>query len=249
MLKKEVSKGIVLYIFEPEQGKNFGNKITALINDDKVILIDTGYAYQAKAVMEDLNSNELTIEKIIITHFHNDHMEGLKVLPNVPVYGSSYFQKTLDMWTPKEEHKYFTPTALVEESLRIQFGKHEIEMIPFPGHSICTIIIKINNEYIHVADELMFSKNGEPLLPCVSKDGVERQFLSVNKLKGYSHYTFIPAHGDSIKDKNRIENEIENISLYLSAILNNSNEITFEEATKECSCTFLGKEWHENVYK
>ena len=249
MFKKELLKGCILYIFEPEQGNYYGNTITALINDDKVILIDAGYEYQAKAVMEDLNSNKLTIEKVIITHFHDDHMEGLKVLPNVPVYGSNYYQKTLDMWTVKEEHKYFTPTVLVKEPLNIQFEQHEIEMIPFPGHSICTIIVKINDEYIHIADELMFSKNGEPLLPCILKEDVKRQFISINKLKGYSHYTFIPGHGDSIKDKNRIENEIENVSLYLSAILSNSNEITFEEATKECSCTFLYKEWHENVYK
>lgn len=249
MFEKKLLEGIILYIFEPEQGDCYGNTITALINDDRAILIDTGYAYQSKAVMEDLNSNMLTIEKVIITHFHDDHMQGLKVLPDVPVYGSNYYQKTLDMWTIKEEHKYFTPTVLIEEPLTIKFGKHEIEMIPFPGHSICTIIVKINDEYIHIADELMFSKNGEPLLPCILKEDVKRQFISVNKLKGYSHYTFIPGHGDIITNKNRIKNEIDNVRLYLNSILRNSKEISFEEATKACSCTFLCKEWHENIYK
>lgn len=65
---------------------------------------------------------------------------GLKVMPSVPVYGSNYYKDTLNMWTPKAEHKYFTPTVSVKAPLKIQFGIHEVEIIPFPGHSICTNI-------------------------------------------------------------------------------------------------------------
>lgn len=249
MLKRELSPGIIEYIFEPKQGQHFGNRITALIDEDKVILIDTGYKHQTIEVAKDLNENHLEIEKVIITHFHDDHMEGLKVLPNLCVYGSSYYQNTLDRWTPKEEHRYFIPTVLVEESHKIQFGRHQIEMIGFPGHSICTLLVKINDEYVHIADELMFSNNGEPLLPCITKEEVKSQFESITKLRAYMNYTFILGHGDSIKDKSQIENAIENTSLYLKKILSNSDEITFTEATKECTCTFLHKEWHENVYK
>lgn len=249
MIKKELSPGIIEYVFEPKAGQHFGNRITALINEDKAILIDTGYEHQAIEVVEDLSANQLTIEKVIITHFHDDHMGGLRAMPGIPVYGSSYYRNTLDKWTPKEEHKYFVPTFLVEETVMVKFGVHEIEIIPFPGHSICTILVKINNEYIHIADELMFSNNGEPLLPCITKKEVEMQYRSVNRLRDYRSYIFIPGHGVIIKDQNRIENEIENVSLYLNAILSNDDKITFEEATKNCNCTFLHKEWHNNVYE
>ncbi len=249
MIKNELSPGIEEYVFEPKEGQVFGNKITALLNENKVILIDTGYEDQAIEVIKDLDANHLEIEGIIITHFHNDHMEGLKVMPSVPVYGSSYYKNTLDMWTPKDEHKYFVPTIIVEAPKKIKFGGHEIEILPFPGHSACTSIIKINDEYIHVADEIMFSNKGEPILPSITSEGVRRQWESINKLRDYIDYTFIFAHGYNINGKNQIKDVIEDISLYLNKLLSNSNKLSFEEATNECSCTFLHKGWHENVYK
>jgi glyoxylase-like metal-dependent hydrolase (beta-lactamase superfamily II) len=248
MLKKELSSGIIEYIFEPKHGQHFGNRITALINEDKVVLIDTGYQHQMAEVIKELDTEHLKVEKVIITHFHDDHMEGLKVLPKLCVYGSSTYQNTLDRWTLKEEHHYFTPNVLVEGSHKIQFGRHEVEMIEFPGHSICTMLIRINDEYVHIADELMFSNQGEPILPCITKQEVKSQFESINKLKEYMRYTFILGHGDNIKDKGQIADTIENTSLYLNKILSTSDRISFEEATKECTCAFLHKEWHENVY-
>lgn len=249
MLKRELSSGVIEYVFDPQPGKYFGNRITALINEDQVILIDTGYKHQAIEVAKDLDANHLKVEKIIITHFHDDHMEGLKIWPNLCVYGSSYYQNTLDRWTTKEEQHYYVPTVLVEESHKIQFGRHQIEMIRFPGHSICTMIVKINEEYVHIADELMFSNNGEPLLPCITKEDLKNQSESISKLREYMSYTFIFGHGDNIKDKSQIENTIENTSLYFNKILSSRDKISFKVATKECTCTFLHEEWHENVYK
>ena len=141
MLKKELSPDIIEYVFEPKKEQHFGNRITALLNKGKVILIDTGYKHQAMEVIKDLDKNHLAIESIVITHFHDDHMEGLNVMPCVPVYGSSNYKNTLDRWTPKEEHEHYIPSVSVSTPLKIQFGRHEIEVIPFPGHSVCTSII------------------------------------------------------------------------------------------------------------
>jgi len=63
MLKRELSPGVIEYVFEPKAGKHFGNRITALINEDQVILIDTGYKHQAIEVAMDLDANHLKIEK------------------------------------------------------------------------------------------------------------------------------------------------------------------------------------------
>lgn len=246
---KELSPGLVVYVFEPEEGKHFGNRITALQNEDKVMLIDAGYEYQTLQVIKDLKERQLKVEGIIITHFHDDHMEGLKAMPGIPVYGSSYYKDTLDMWTPKEEHKYFTPTVPVEAPMKLSFGMHEVEIIPFPGHSICTSIIKINNEYLHIGDELMFSNQGEPLLPCTTKAGVRMQRESVNKLKDYLGYTFLFGHGEPIQDQKQLVDIIENTKCYFDKILSSTTPISYEEATKDCSCTFLHSGWHENLYR
>ena len=41
MLKIELSAGIIQYTFNPLPGKYFGNNIFALIDRDKVLIIDT----------------------------------------------------------------------------------------------------------------------------------------------------------------------------------------------------------------
>lgn len=248
MLKRELATGIVQYVFEPLPGKYFGNSITALINDNKVLLIDTAYEEQALLVLEDLKSNGLCIEKIIISHFHDDHMQGLKVLPKVSVYGSKNYKTTLDLWTQREEHKFFIPTALIEEQFSMHFGEYNLILIPFPGHSLCTIIIKINEQYIHIADELMFSNDGKPLLPSTDPNCIKRHIESLNKLREYSSYTLLPSHGLEISGMEIIENEINNRIAYFDAILSSNTRISYEEAIKDCDCEFLDSKFHKYVY-
>jgi len=248
MLKKELEPGIVQYIFNPLPGKHFGNSITALINGNKVLLIDTAYEEQALLVLEDLDSDGLIIEKIIISHFHDDHMRGLKVLPKISVYGSTHYKTTLDLWTEIEDHKYFIPTIFIEEQYSIDFGKHHLTLIPFPGHSLCTILIKINEQYIHIADELMFSIEGKPLLPSTDPNCIDRHIKSLYKLKEYSSYILLPSHGLEISGSQKIENEINNRIAYFDAILSSNKRISYEEAIENCDCQFLHSEWHEYVY-
>ena len=249
MLKKELAPGILQFIFSPLPGMHFGNSITALIDDNKVLFIDTAYEEQALQVLEDIKSNGLYIEKIIISHFHDDHMQGLKVLPKTTVYGSMHYKHTLDLWTEREEHKYFIPTTLIKEKYSMDFGKHHLTLIPFPGHSMCTMIIKINEQYIHISDELMFSIDGKPLLPTTDPDCIKRHIESLSKLREFSSYTLLPSHGSEISGRQKIEKEINNRIAYFNAILNGNGRISYEEAVKDCDCEFLHSEWHEYVYE
>lgn len=248
MVKRELSDGIIQYVFEPLPGKHFWNSITAIINGQEVLLIDTAYEQQALLLYDDLNSNGLDIKKIIISHFQDDHMQGLKALPKVPVYGSLYYQTTLDLWTESKEHHYFIPTELIKEEYSLNFGEHCIKLIPFPGHSPCTIISMIDQSYIHIADELMFSVDGKPLLPSTDPGCIERHIASLERLKNFSSYTLIPSHGPEICGKIKIEGEINNRISYFKAILNSKGRISYDEAIKDCDCEFLHSEWHDNVY-
>jgi len=76
-----------------------------------------------------------------------------------------------------------------------------------------------------------------------------RHFESLVKLKEYSHYRLIPSHGTVISEEKKAESDITNRIAYLNAILENSGELTFEEATKEYDCSFLHREWHKNAYR
>ncbi len=250
MIKREIAEGIFEYVFGPRQPHHhFADRIVAIVSGNKAMLIDTGYEDEAREVLRDLTANGIGLHSVIISHFHDDHMEGLKALPDVPVYGSARFQETLDRWNPKEEHQYFTPMVPVDAPLSIQFGPHEIEIIPFPGHSVCTVLLKIDNTFLYIADEVMFTPEGEPLMPCIKKDDAKIQLASLGRLKGYLNYSFIPAHGDNIKSRDDILSAIENTMLYLGQVSEHDGKISYEEATKDCTCEFVHKEWHENVYR
>jgi glyoxylase-like metal-dependent hydrolase (beta-lactamase superfamily II) len=247
MKKIELSPGIFEYRFEPFEGQFFANKIIAIIDETKVLLIDAAYENQMNEVLDDLKSNDLIVEKVIISHFHDDHMQGLKKLSNVTIYGSDDYKKTLDLWTPIEEHKIFTPNVLVKDSLKINFGNHIIEMIKSPGHSECTILVKINDEFLYIGDELMFSNEGEPILPCISKNETKRQLNNASKLYGYKNMKIIPAHGILFEGEEKIEKEIKNVIIYLEALMNSNHNISYEESVKNCTCNFLHKNWHDKI--
>ena len=74
MLKREITKGLFLYMFEPLPGHRFGTNIYALASGGSVLLIDSGYAFVCEQVLEDINECGWSIEGVIISHFHDDHM-------------------------------------------------------------------------------------------------------------------------------------------------------------------------------
>jgi glyoxylase-like metal-dependent hydrolase (beta-lactamase superfamily II) len=248
MLKREISPEIIHYTFKPVKGKKFANSITALIDDNKVLLIDAAYEEQASLLFEELNNHGQIIEKIIISHFHDDHMQGLKALPKTVIYGSMHYKTTLDLWTESKEHKHFIPTNLIDEQLSMNFGRHKLSIIPFPGHSLCTVIIKINDRYVHIADELMFSIDGKPLLPSTEPNCIERHIESLKKLKEFSSYILIPSHGEVFCGIEKIEKDIDNRITYFKAILNSKKRISYEEAVIDCDCEFVHSEWHDFIY-
>jgi len=248
MLKIELAPGIIQYMFPPKKEENhYGYNIVAVTHESKAILIDVAFEAEASQVFEDLSANGIAIDKVIISHFHDDHMEGLKVLPKTPVYGSHRYQDTLDMWTPKEEHIYFIPTIAVEKPMSIEFGNHKLEIIPSPGHSICTMLVKINEKFLYVSDEIVYSNDGQPLLPAIESRGeIKRQLESWNKIREYHALTIIPTHG-AVLEGSMLHRDIQNRSAYANAILMADGALTYEEATINCDCMFLQREWFDDL--
>jgi glyoxylase-like metal-dependent hydrolase (beta-lactamase superfamily II) len=249
MKKKELSDGIIQYLFEPMDKVKYGNNVTAIISGNKAMIIDTGFDFQIEEVTKDLEEIGVSIEGVIISHFHENHIQGLKKLSGAITYGSSYYQQTLDQWLPMEEQKFFVPTIKIDKNRKIIFGEHVLELLHNPGHSICTLLIKINERYLYIADEMMYAATGELLLPRVKKNDTINHYVSVHSLMKQSQYIFIPGHGEAIYDQQRIVSDAKNVCHYLCEILSHDEEITVEQATHECTCKFVHTEWHENVYK
>ncbi len=249
MLRTELYEDIVRYSFDPQPGRHFATAIYAIFDDDHALLLDTGYEFQAAQLLQEFQKSGVTISAVILSHFHDDHMQGLKALPKVPVYGSAAYQASLNLWTEQEEHALFAPTVCVSKPYTFRFGAHALTLLPFPGHSPCTLLTKIDETYLHIADELMFSEEEKPLLPSTDPGCIARHVESLKHLREYCGYTFLPGHGPALAGSERQQKEIGYRLAYMEAILHSDRQLTYEEAAKDCGCEFLHSEWHSGFYE
>jgi len=250
MIKKELTPGVIQYMFPPRRVE-LGYNIVAVIDGNRAVLIDAAYEVEAQQVFEDLSANGIIIEKIVISHFHSDHFFGLHVLPSVPFYGGMHYKETLifEGATEEEINKY-TPTFIVDKPMTLEFGSHLLELIPFLGHALCTLLVKINEQLLFIGDELIFLNTGQQTLPylCDSRKDIRRQLEALDKLKEYSELIIIPAKGPAFEGSG-LHKHIQNLMVYLNAVLETNGVITYEEAVKNCSYPLLQSHWHEHNCK
>jgi len=249
MRKYELEEGMIRYLFDGEPESQLGYNIIALLQGKEALLIDTGYENQAEEVLRDLDNNGFAIAGVIISHFHHDHIFGLKVLPKTQMYGSAEFQATFDRYFNADEQRCFAPTVLVKKRRRIVFGSHDIILIPFPGHSRCGILTDINRRYLHIGDELLLTNDGRPVLPSVGREDVKPHYEALGRLRKYFDRIFIPSHGRLVEDRDIKEREVRNRQTYLQTVLQHQEPIGFAEAVRDCDCVFLNDKWHFNIYK
>lgn len=101
------------------------NYIWLIINDESAscIVVDPG---DAVPVLSYLSENKLTLEGVLITHHHYDHVNGVKALiegTNVPVVGPKGAE-FVTHGVSEGDHMQFTDTAV------------EFEVIEVPGHTL-----------------------------------------------------------------------------------------------------------------
>lgn len=81
MIQQQLGAGITRYAFDPRPGSHFGFNIIALEHQNRIVLIDTAFEAQAGQVLQALETRRLSVEMVIVSHFHDDHIYGLKALP------------------------------------------------------------------------------------------------------------------------------------------------------------------------
>ncbi|MCL2855813.1 MAG: hypothetical protein FWE21_09390 [Defluviitaleaceae bacterium] len=110
------------------------------------------------------------------------------------------------------------------------------------------MLVKINDKFIHVADEVMLTNDGKPLLPGLEgRHVLQRQLDSWNYMKGYCkpEITIICGHGP-VMEGGKLEKDLQNRIEYAKAIMEANGAISYEDATKNCHCDFVGKPWHDH---
>lgn len=103
---------------------SYDNYIWVLYQDSKAWVVDPGESQQ---VIDFLNQNHLTLQGILITHHHFDHVEGVPVLkkafPNATVYG------------PQKTENPSIQVRLKEGDTVSLFNDFILTVLDTPGHT------------------------------------------------------------------------------------------------------------------
>jgi len=245
MLRTELADGIVRYRFPPHEGKHYGFNLIALLDEEnrRALLLDTGYEEHASAVLHDLQEREYTLRTVVLSHFHPDHVLGLRALPEAELVGSPRYEETLQAYGPRDEWAEFIPSLTPRGDSAIRFGPFDLRFQPAPGHSPCSQYTLIDGAFVHVADNIMTSNDGRDILPWAAFDLAPDHIASLERLRCSIDRTFLLSHGLELDDRAVKEAAIENRVRYFRNVLESNGRATYEEATVECECGFLHREW------
>lgn len=244
----KIEKGIFQYIFEE------GINITALIEKNEALLIDSAFPKQSKEVQKELQKKGVKVTKIILSHYHPDHAAGVSVFSEIQLMCSKNYkqnyEKCIESWDP--ENIYIKPDKELNHNDIEFFGEFKIQLLEAPGHSKCSLIILINDNIAHVGDLIMEELNSKPVLPGISYDGsIKEHIHSLEMLKLLDVKKIIMGHGRPIIGKEKIHNSIEDRLFYLRKVKNSGGNISLESCLRGSvnDWSVTSKEFHENNLK
>ncbi|KFZ27512.1 MAG: Hydroxyacylglutathione hydrolase [Candidatus Izimaplasma bacterium HR2] len=242
MERIKIDKDIYLYRFEKALGHFVGLNTVVIENGNEALLIDTGYEENFLELKEDLDRRGLNVTHVVVSHFHPDHIGGLKYLSDVEIYGSIFAKHSLEKFNDIFDH--ILPNNVIVEEKTLIFGGHIIKMEKNVGHSKDGILITIDNKFMYVGDDMVFSHDGKALIPFCADQIVDNHVLSI--LKIYNQYkgkTIIPTHGMIMEDQKIIEQDLKNRLIYLNYIIEYP-DCTFKEFIEETGIRFIGMKSH-----
>ncbi len=245
MIRTELAPGILQYQFPPREGNQYGFGLHVLLDEEakSALIIDTGYEEHASAVLTDLKSTGYELKAAVVSHFHPDHILGLQVLPSIDIIGSPRWEETLLQYGSQDELEAFLPTQVTDEGSGISFGRFQLRFRYAPGHAPCTQYTIIDNTFVHVADNVMTSNEGQDILPWAELDTIADHITSLELLREFKEHKFLLSHGRTLVDKQTQLEAIDNRIRYFHNVLEGKGTFSYEQATHGCTCEFLHQEW------
>jgi hydroxyacylglutathione hydrolase len=206
-------------IIKPIKGGMF-NSVSYLIGDKgKAVLIDAGV--KSENILSIAKELQLTIETIILTHGHIDHVSELdNIYEQTKAKVYIHIDDEMSLSNAKYNASAYTGVATTfeckRETLRdgsvIHLGEIELKIIHTPGHTPGSICIEVNNN-LFSGDTLFHSGYGRVDFPNGSFEDIYKSI--VEKLFVLpSDMTVYPGHGSSTtigkeKSTNPINRAIE----------------------------------------
>jgi len=227
--------------------------ILALIYEDKAFLVDSGFADQATAIKADLQSQGIEVQFVFCNHFNADHIAGNHVFHGAEFLGSEHYGFHLERTKRMNpDHQWVGPTVLLKGGERMTFGSFRLEFIHLPGHTDCSIVLRIDCSTLHVADNIIRLLDGVDLVPFhMHPDSKGAEFVAtLEAMKRLAPERMILSHATVIEGADNVLKAIDSRLHYMKKIM------TLGPQTKLKDCLDKGipvsptsEQWHENNLK
>jgi len=120
-------------------------------------IVDPGF--DVKKLLGFISSNNLTLEYLILTHYHHDHSSECKtikgLIPPAKIIASEKDGKHLDV----------KPDIVVSDGSQVKLGTMTLDFLLTPGHTAGGICIVVNHEALLTGDTLFIGDCGRTDLP------------------------------------------------------------------------------------
>ncbi len=219
------------------------------LDNNRAVLIDsTDHKRMAKAVNNYLKAENLTVDTIICTHCHVDHIcgnkdfyekYGCKILctekekPFIaqPDLEGNFYYAGID--TDRTRNPFFTVEPAVIETLTEDNLPEGLEIISLPGHGFDMIGVKTPDGVVFVADSILSEKTWTEFKVPFFHD-VNKSIETLKRLKEIKAEVFVPSHNVPLSDISSLADlNISKLEELKETVYGLCNRIGFDEMFTE----------------
>ncbi len=189
------------------------------LDGNRAVLIDgTDHKRMAKALNNYLKAEGLTVDTIICTHCHVDHICGNKFfhdaygcrilgtekeLPFIaqPDLEGTFYYNGTD--TDKSRNPFFTVEPAPAEKLTGENLPDGLGIISLPGHAFDMIGVRTDDNVLFLADSILSAKTWAEHKAPFFRD-VNKSISTLEKIKETDADIFIPSHNEPLTDINKL---------------------------------------------
>jgi glyoxylase-like metal-dependent hydrolase (beta-lactamase superfamily II)/rhodanese-related sulfurtransferase len=141
----------------------------------------------------------VTIETVIDTHGHADHISGGLALAEKT--GASYYLHPHDAIHPIDVLPATIPYEFIRDSQKFPVGRHELKALHIPGHTLGLVAFRLDDRYLFTGDSIFIRSIARPDLGGKAETWAPLHGRSLRRLLGLpGEITVLPGHFSSLDE-------------------------------------------------
>lgn len=145
-------------------GATFESTATAFLAGDDTLLVDTlANEEEARAVKQYLlEMHSARVAQVVLSHFMDDHTNGLKAFPDAQVMAHPLYKFThaLGRTSPPRSSEVagLFPTRRIESRTEMSVGSHRLTIFPNPGKTVCMLNVDAPSSDLVIAGDNLIGR-------------------------------------------------------------------------------------------